>query len=1497
MKPRSANRSNADEGMPSEMEVDEHKNDKVLNENFEFVKEGDDGHDESDGGNENGDDDEDSNNEENDEDVEAASGINGEEEEDDDDDEQLNPAKRVKIGERSEFFDAFYGLASDDARERSRAGQVILYQSLVAPQVANVSDATYALKRLLNGLCSGRASARQGNASTLASFLKVAKTHGYLTRIQQQQEQDGNLALSAYIRKRVILASSIVMDEEGKGRGGGRKKASEIKDHKHGRLFGILAIVRSGILMPDNDDKDSDKTKNDASETTHALITDLQELYQFKPYMREPVAHAVCTLLSSFICSNNKAAKKIACHLVEHSVIPLFLQKGDLVEDGSTTPTSSLVALSAEQMAIAINIQSFGDVIPSRAFKGSKLLKNPILTKTNIPDLAATLAGTCSVSPPRMHLVWDTLWLYLTTDMSSKDNSEKKNKDSSNKDDKRDKHESTTMERRFLRKQLPFGGNKDKDTARNILETILKHVLDTELLSLPWNDDDDNDDDNDRIQLAGSKLIERRTLAMHLIQCMAGVEFVSSLSGRTVLAMDCDVVLFQDRVVRELFLTGPLPIGASGTPSGQKKKKQKKSQARHRLKALALECLNRIVESASAVDGRKANPRRRFEIAKCLVRCDPRFDIQTKTTAIQDLLGFAVEKDTDVPCELWSDFIRFLQERILTVEEPETAEVDKGNNVTCVSPHEAMGLIDILFRLSKRVIWLGSADAGVRAESDVSSTSMKVFKESTLRQILSYLVAVSFVFPKNTSSKGIDGVATENSSASLAIARRASDTNIPHDTRKTLQSRLFSLLTEQIIAASSAGRNSRTSDVRETEMLKPLLHVLEECQRLEKSGFIDFGADDKDDEEEDREGEEGKEPTQIISDLLSSARKTMTSGKGGTASPRYRFIVSMGVLASFLGLCLFSNQDPCTELGDISEMANTSDSDEIEAMVEEAGDCSNALLNEEGGEPYNDALSRLIALCLNLMAWESDESRGTSKRLIREIVKVILPTGMLIIAKSAPKRSQLDPAVVEMMLDAVGVEPLGNEDGDDAGEEGDNGDSEDLEQDGPFTKSAALSLAEDDDEDVDDEEELEGAEGEEPKDNENAEEEEDHEVEEEDVVLDDTRLQSLLEDDSDVDLDESELEHHEGADAALAQFIKIKQEARKAGQVARERVELSRQLRCLSVLETVVTGKPESWGPILRCDIVVSMLPSILGRISQLDKTKNSVDQSANERAALLKGLTGVFKKLLKSKMWTMAWTESIAREDHCNQVLRRIMELSQLKRSTNDQKMLCYQAMPTVLRCLPSQESRVRAASDLYSEAVMDWSTRKSTRSSSHMFEELLHRDIPLAQSILVGPLSNAIPKARVRFLKSECFRLIFDIYNPKINKASTGEEKQALATLMERRDDFLCGAVSALRDTEMLKSKDVKAMTRTIERVISFESPDSTKTPPLPLTSLQSLEDALQFASQTTESENAKQLCETVLSQVETWKQQMATQAASSATAPSGKANQKKKTKKRNR
>lgn len=163
-------------------------------------------------------------------------------------------------GNQMPFMDTFYSLASNDPSERSIAASSLLkhvfFQSNSDGDGRDIAvkDGTYALTRLLNGLCSGRASARQGYASCLASFLKISFKYGAEGDSEQvwvqhfMKNTDGDFDNpSEFVRKQFTQTISLEASK-GKGNKSGWRSKSEEKDHQFGKLFGVLAIVRSGTL-------------------------------------------------------------------------------------------------------------------------------------------------------------------------------------------------------------------------------------------------------------------------------------------------------------------------------------------------------------------------------------------------------------------------------------------------------------------------------------------------------------------------------------------------------------------------------------------------------------------------------------------------------------------------------------------------------------------------------------------------------------------------------------------------------------------------------------------------------------------------------------------------------------------------------------------------------------------------------------------------------------------------------------------------------------------------------------------------------------------------------------------------------------------------------------------------------------------------------------------------------------------------------------------------
>ncbi len=158
------------------------------------------------------------------------------------------------------FMDSFYSLSSNDAQERSFAATSIIkhvfFEEIDAESIAaKVKDGTYAMTRLLNGLCSGRASARQGFASCLTTFLETSfnKAPGengdkmWIVLFMDHTEQSSEISPAEFVRDQLRECTNF----EGpvKGKNGGKRNKAEDRDNRFGRLFGILSIIRSGTLV------------------------------------------------------------------------------------------------------------------------------------------------------------------------------------------------------------------------------------------------------------------------------------------------------------------------------------------------------------------------------------------------------------------------------------------------------------------------------------------------------------------------------------------------------------------------------------------------------------------------------------------------------------------------------------------------------------------------------------------------------------------------------------------------------------------------------------------------------------------------------------------------------------------------------------------------------------------------------------------------------------------------------------------------------------------------------------------------------------------------------------------------------------------------------------------------------------------------------------------------------------------------------------------------
>lgn len=162
------------------------------------------------------------------------------------------------------FMDTFYLLSSEESsKDRSIAARDLIHHCFFSDGGINYKDSAYALNRLLNGMCSGRAASRQGFASCLTSFLRVAHDQGedalksILKEHSGLKQSDLNDDHPAILIRQLLRSATDFTNEanrSGKNSGSNKKrfagkvKGIEERDHVFGRLFGILAVVRSGML-------------------------------------------------------------------------------------------------------------------------------------------------------------------------------------------------------------------------------------------------------------------------------------------------------------------------------------------------------------------------------------------------------------------------------------------------------------------------------------------------------------------------------------------------------------------------------------------------------------------------------------------------------------------------------------------------------------------------------------------------------------------------------------------------------------------------------------------------------------------------------------------------------------------------------------------------------------------------------------------------------------------------------------------------------------------------------------------------------------------------------------------------------------------------------------------------------------------------------------------------------------------------------------------------
>lgn len=307
--------------------------------------------------------------------------------------------------------DYYYALASDREDERIKAAVQLINDLNSEDQV---DEWEYAIKRLIKGLASSRASARIGFSTALTEIINIRYSKGLLSLNE----------LISLINEHTKISSSM----------NGREERASL----FGKLFGLQCISNdnSGILT-------SEKL---SLEDFKLFIDNLIDLSCTKSWIREPCLFTVFNIL--------RAIRS------EEFIVYIF-----------TKIDSNKLSLTTEGLALFLALPrcSRVEILSKVGFQNSTWDEFDPLNNTNITTLAKVLKDVSSADPedednknkkkkgswsPRLHFVWQLIVNELTsspTEDQDEETVEEQVKDSK----KRQKHNKKSQKSKRVKSSCP----------------------------------------------------------------------------------------------------------------------------------------------------------------------------------------------------------------------------------------------------------------------------------------------------------------------------------------------------------------------------------------------------------------------------------------------------------------------------------------------------------------------------------------------------------------------------------------------------------------------------------------------------------------------------------------------------------------------------------------------------------------------------------------------------------------------------------------------------------------------------------------------------------------------------------------------------------------------------------------------------------------------------------------------------------------------------------
>ncbi len=776
---------------------------------------------------------------------------------------------------------------------------------------------------------------------------------------------------------------------------------------------------------------------------------------------------------------------------------------------------------------------------------------------------------------------------------------------------------------------------------------------------------------------------ERRALALSLTQQLCTLDVPGDI---------LENVVFQPEIVKTLFVD-ILLRGSGGKRSSHNKKNF------NSLQPLVHSILEEIVKSLCANEMTEENAEKRLCVVRALLRANPSFDSLSGVHIVSTLLGFQSVGSQKYSLEEvaqmmhWERYLKFLMSEVL---------IRLSSNTPTLF-NEAIKYIDILHNFMKRAL-------KVTNESE---------RDSLLKKTSAFLMVGAFF---NLQSYEINDMIDDNDDiapiASAANEIKAVVDCIPYEIRRVMSSRYYSLLSDYLNSMSF-----QTTEAKENRTTKKMQLIIDELalveggiKSIQERGGLLLNAMDDD------------PPATIFGAIMSCDEiRDLEKNFAGDSSTE-KSIMGLRCLASCLTLQLMHPG----QAGD-EEQANDEDEDLSDEIVEIISDLRDVALSVAGTTDDNESLaddddekenplSSLTGICVGILSssigggsLQSSVIRGGASKIVRDFVQIAWNSTIAMASHDSSNNVSLDSDVMTSLLESV-ASPKALEQGEESEDEemDESGDDEGSDDENAFSKLTA-----DDSESSEDEAEKDAmsiSTNDETKVSEGSKEPK------EEIELDSSNLENFLLQDSDEDsVDADILEHHEGADAALAQLIKMKQEMRKGGQAKREKIELSNRLRCLSLLESVFVSHKRS--SLLSNQVVLMTILPLLRTRSELVKSVTSAaaerkENCTSEKKAILDKITSLLEnKICKTQL------DGKANLDACNTVASQV--IVEMKKVQNAAHCKCCSCLLVLLVKAVGQQGdeSISFARSFYDSAVKEWSTKRNTKLQVNVFDELVNR------------------------------------------------------------------------------------------------------------------------------------------------------------------------------